>query len=73
MHFSRQRSYELFQRANVVCLLEYALDHIKSEPLIRVILTGHVHFDFVSNLTPSLTQILTAGGYEGVAREVTLV
>ena len=40
--------------------------HIKSEPLIRVILTGHVHFDFVSNLTPSLTQILTAGGYEGV-------
>ena len=47
--------------------------HIKSEPLIRVILTGHVHFDFVSNLTPSLTQILTGGGYEGVAREITLV
>ena len=47
--------------------------HIKSEPLIRVILAGHVHFDFVSNLTPSLTQIVTGGGYEGVAREVTLV
>ena len=26
--------------------------HIKSEPLIRVILAGHVHFDFVSNLPP---------------------
>lgn len=47
--------------------------HIKSEPLIRVILTGHVHFDFVSNLTTSLTQIVIGGGYEGVAREVTLV
>ncbi|MBR4743672.1 MAG: hypothetical protein IK082_05740 [Oscillospiraceae bacterium] len=46
---------------------------IKSEPLIRVILAGHVHFDFVSNLTPSLTQIVIGGGYEGVAREVTLV
>ena len=29
--------------------------------------------DFVSNLTTSLTQIVIGGGYEGVAREVTLV
>ena len=36
--------------------------HIKSEPLIRGILAGHVHFDFVRNLPPSLTQIVTGGG-----------
>ena len=49
------------------------IDYIKSEPLIRVILTGHLHFDYVSNLTDSLVQIVTGGGYEGIAREVTFV
>ena len=49
------------------------IDYIRSEPLIRVILTGHLHFDYVSNLTDSLVQIVTGGGYEGIAREVTLV
>ncbi len=49
------------------------IDYIRSEPLIRVILTGHLHFDYVSNLTDSLVQIVTGGGCEGIAREVTLV
>ena len=47
--------------------------HIKSEPLIRVILTGHLHFSFESRLTPTLPQFVTGGAYDGVAREVTLV
>ena len=48
------------------------IDYIKSEPQIKAILTGHLHFNFVSNLTDSLVQIVTGGAYEGVAREVTL-
>ena len=48
------------------------IEYIRSEPLIRVILTGHLHFNFVSSLTDSLVQIVTGGGYEGSAREVTL-
>lgn len=48
-------------------------EYIKSEPLIRVILTGHLHFGFVSNLRDSLVQIVTGGEYEGAAREVTLI
>ena len=49
------------------------IDYVKSEPLIRCILTGHVHFSFESNLTPTLPQFVTGGGYEGVAREVTIL
>ena len=49
------------------------IDYIKSEPQIRAILTGHLHFGFVSNLTDSLPQFVTGGGYTGQAREVTLV
>jgi predicted MPP superfamily phosphohydrolase len=49
-----------------------AIEYIKSEPLIRVILAGHLHFGYISNLTGSLVQIVTGGAYEGIAREVTL-
>ena len=49
------------------------IDYIKSEPLIKVILTGHLHFPFVSNLTDSLLQIVSGGGFCGDATEVTLV
>ena len=49
------------------------IDYIKNEPLIRLILTGHLHFDFESFLTPTLPQFVTGGAYEGRAREVTLV
>ena len=46
-------------------LRTHAIDRIPGvsftiAPQERVILAGHVHFDFVSNLTPSLTQIVPA-------------
>ena len=47
--------------------------YVKNEPLIKAILTGHLHFSFESNLTPALPQYVTGGAYEGVAREVTVV
>jgi len=49
------------------------IDYIKNEPLIKAILTGHLHFSFESNLTDSLPQFVTGGSYENVAREITLI
>ncbi len=49
------------------------IEYIKNEPLIKAILTGHLHFSFESMLTPTLPQFVTGGGYEGVAREITLL
>ena len=48
------------------------IDYIKSEPLIKALLTGHLHFSFESMLTDTLVQYVTGGGYEGVARELIL-
>ncbi len=49
------------------------IEYIKSEPAIKAILTGHLHFNFESNLTDTLPQFVTGGAYDGVAREVTLL
>lgn len=49
------------------------IDYIKSEPAIRAILTGHLHFNFESDITDRLPQFVTGGGYDGFAREVTIV
>ncbi len=49
------------------------IDYIKSEPAIKAILTGHLHFSFESMLTPTLPQFVTGGAYEGVARELTIL
>ena len=49
------------------------IDYVKSEPTIKAILTGHLHFNFESNVTATLPQFVTGGAYEGVAREVTIV
>ena len=48
------------------------IDYIKSEPQIKAILTGHLHFSFESMLTPTLPQFVTGGAYEGIARELTI-
>ena len=49
------------------------IDYIRSEPCIKAILSGHLHFDYESYLTDNLIQFVTGGAYEGCAREVTLV
>ena len=48
------------------------IEYIKGEPLIKLILTGHLHFNYESNITDSLPQFVTGGGYDGEAREITL-
>ena len=49
------------------------IDYIKNEPLIKVLLTGHLHFSFESEIAPGVPQFVTGCGYNGVAREVTLL
>ena len=49
------------------------IDYLKTEPAIKAILTGHLHFSFESMLTPTLPQFVTGGAYEGVARELTIL
>ena len=49
------------------------IECIKSEPCIKAILTGHLHFNFESNITDTLVQYVTDGGYRDVARELTII
>ena len=48
------------------------IEYIKTEPAIKAILTGHLHFSFVSEIREGLTQYVTGGGYEGYCREITV-
>ncbi len=67
--YSEFRAYQQRPDEPTLRMIEY----IKSEPAIKAILTGHLHFSFESKLTDSLTQFVTGGGYDGYAREVTLI
>ena len=61
---------------DIVNLSRIPINHmpeIKNEPMIKAILTGHLHFSYESMLTPSLPQYVTGGGYNGIARELTLI
>ncbi|MCR5206980.1 MAG: metallophosphoesterase [Eubacterium sp.] len=48
------------------------IEYIKKEPLIKAILTGHLHFSYESEVADGLPQFVTGGGYKGIARELTL-
>lgn len=48
------------------------IDYVNSEPLIKCILTGHIHFNHECYLPGGALQIVTGNGYDGHAREVTL-
>ncbi|MBQ3888693.1 MAG: metallophosphoesterase [Clostridia bacterium] len=50
-----------------------AVDFIKSQPQIKAVLAGHVHCSFVSDLAPGMPQFVTGCGYDGVAREITIL
>ena len=68
LHYSEFRAVQ--QRPDESTL--QMIDYIKSEPLIKAVLTGHLHFSFESYLTDKLVQFVTGPAYDGYAREVTL-
>ena len=49
-----------------------AVEYIESEPMIKLVLAGHLHFNFESMLTPDLPQFVTDCSTR-CAREITLV
>ena len=67
--FDEWRAIEIRPRGVTVEMVEF----IKNQPLIRAVLAGHVHFSFESELAPGITQFVTGGGYNGIAREITFI
>ena len=66
--YSEFRAYQQRPDEPTLRMIEY----IKNEPLIKAIFAGHVHFNYESNITDSLPQFVTGGGYDGYAREITV-
>lgn len=48
------------------------MDYLASEPAIRAVIAGHLHFSFESMLPCGKMQYVTGGGYHGIARELIL-
>jgi len=48
------------------------IDYVYSQPLIKCVLTGHIHFDYESILPSGIPQYVTALNCRGNARELTL-
>ena len=71
-HLLRYSEFRAVQQRPDDATLRF-IEYVKQEPLIKAVLTGHLHFSFESYLTPTLPQYVTGGAYEGIAREVTLV
>ena len=71
-HLERYSEFRAYQQRPDEPTLRM-IDYIKSEPLIKAILTGHLHFNFESYITNTLPQFVTGGGYDGYAREVTII
>lgn len=46
------------------------IDYVHSQPLIRCVLSGHVHFHHESILPGGAVQCVTKAGFKGGAREI---
>lgn len=46
------------------------LDFLRSEPMIKGILAGHLHFQVISKFTKDIPQIITGGNYNGTVTEI---
>ena len=63
------RAIEIRPRGITVEMVEF----IKSQPQIKAVLAGHVHFSYVSDLVHGMPQFVTGCGYKHVARELTIL
>lgn len=50
-----------------------AIEYIKSEPLIKVVLARHRHFDHLDEISDGTFQVIPRANCMGGAREITLV
>ena len=67
--YSEFRAYQQRPDGPTLKMIEY----LKKEPLIKAILTGHLHFSYESNITEELPQFVTGGGYDDICREITII
>lgn len=49
------------------------VDYVNNEALIKAVVAGHVHFNFESKLPGGAVQYVTDLGFNGEAREITIV
>jgi len=49
------------------------MDYIYSQPLIKCVLAGHMHYDFDTRLPSGIMQYVTGAGYRECAREITFL
>ena len=49
------------------------LDYLKKQPLLKAILSGHLHYDWVGPFSETATQYVVAGNFQGHVREFTFV
>lgn len=70
-HLSRYKpDAKRAQTCNEVTLR--AIEYIRSEPLIKLIVAGHTHDNFVETFPTGQVQVTTHGSYYGFCREITL-
>jgi len=43
---------------------------LKAQPNVKAVLTGHQHFEYRTNLTPTLPQFIAGGNYSGACYEI---
>ena len=46
------------------------IDYVQSQPLVRAVLAGHLHYDYETRLPGGAMQYVTGGGFRGCAREI---
>lgn len=49
------------------------IDYLSKTPLVRAVLTGHLHFNYHDMLPWGIPQYVTGGGFLGDAREITFI
>ena len=49
------------------------IDYIYTQPLIKAVLAGHLHFNYETRLPSGIMQYVTGGGYCGDARDIEFV
>jgi len=71
-HLLPYEEYRAMQQRPAKTTMKF-VEYVLSEPAIKAVLTGHLHFSFESRLPNGVVQYITGGGYDDVAREITIV
>ena len=68
-HLMRMSEYRAYQHRPEPATARF-VDYVNSEPRIRALLTGHLHFDYESRLPGGAIQYVTNMNFDGCAREL---